>query len=746
MSKALRYYGEIAAHGGHTIRVEIHKEGFTGTEEELTFPAESPVVIDWAEKDKIEPVLASSCTLRIESMADRQFLNELYTVEAGSVLLKVFRDDNLYWSGTLDPEQYEEPYSFMKNYDVDVTFNDFAYLDRQKYTGTTNQSVKDLIEYCVSHCGAIYGAIIWNTSTLSADGTDTAYTQSFVKASNWYDEEGEASTLREVLEETLRAFSLRVKQKNGNIYIYDLNAIYSQEPVSVVWDGTDAMIKADKVYNNIEVTWSPYNTNRFIASKIKCIGEDTSILFPQNDALGNAEWLNGEAMGNSYASTVGMQNEWWNTRFTQSLSVYPYILKNREGFMLKLSQDGEGATLGTGTKFFKIEPQYSGAADEGVMVYLGRFDYYREMRLTGSVHYRNMIGHGSTYPMFGNLSNSDAVIFDRFYIPKINNASNYYLRLKVEALIDTRLNPYESKITDGYQDINENYIDHVFIPYELRIDGDDGNPYFWNNSNIIESDSDNASLYASQFMWTSSRGSVFGSGYSSALHFSSSAFEPEASTSEIGWTINTIAMPKHTKIVSDSVKAIGMGEFIMPPTVGGWCTLSISRMIKSFSVNGKHDNELDGALGWFAIKGVTLELIDKYGNLIETEDVVYSSNINSNAKEGINVDILIDSSDTMVNSAKGLLVTSNNTPIRSYQRNGDQGSLGQLMCNTIYSQYGDRNLVITGTAELIPSASILSEENTEGKFILQSESQDLRSNTSNISMVQFSQDNYAPRS
>lgn len=744
MSKVLRYYGEIAAHGGHTIRVELLKEGFSGDAEELTFPADSPVVIDWAEKDKIEPVLASSCILRIESMEDRQFLNELYTVEAGSVLLKVFRDGNIYWSGTLDPEQYEEPYSYLKNYDVDVTFNDFGYLDRQKYTGKTNQSVKDLIEYCVSHCGAVYGDIIWNTSTLSADGTDTAYTQSFVKAANWYDEEGEASTLREVLEETLRAFSLRCKQKNGNIYVYDLNAIYSQEPVSVVWDGTDAMIKADKVYNNIEVTWSPYNAYKLFDSNIKCIGHDTTIQFPQNDELGNAEWLEGKAGLGSYASTAAMtQKDWWNKSFTSDISKYPYILKNREGFELNLSQNGEGATLGSGVKFFKINPQYSGASDEGIMVYLGRFDYYREMKMGGGLHYWNMIGHGSN-PMFGSLSNGVAVSFQRFYIPKINNASNYYIRLKVEALIDTRLNPYESRNTDGYQDINENYVDHVFIPYELKLEGDDGQTYYWNTTSVIELDSDTASMVSSQFMWSRTKGNVFGSTYSAALHYSSSAFEPEASTSEIGWATNTVAMSKHTKNVSDSVKAIGYGEFIVPPSTGGWATLSISKNIKSFSINGKHDNELDGALGWYAIKGVTIELIDKYGKTVETEDVVYNASINENAKEQLSLDILLDAGN-MVNSANGLLVTSANTPVQSYMRNGDRGSLGQLMCNTIYSQYAMRKLVISGTAQLIDSACILSEANTEGKFIIQGESQDMRENISRISMVQFSQDTYVPK-
>ena len=177
MSQELRYYGEIASLNGHAITVEIWKEG-AELLDMLTFPADSPVVIEWAEADKLEPVLSSSCTLSIESMTDRQFLDELYTIESGSVTCKIYRDDVLYWSGTLDPEQYEEPYYRLENYDVTITFNDFARLERIKYDRSDIVPVKTLIEWIISQSGVEYGSIIWKTSTKTFTGANTAFTES----------------------------------------------------------------------------------------------------------------------------------------------------------------------------------------------------------------------------------------------------------------------------------------------------------------------------------------------------------------------------------------------------------------------------------------------------------------------------------------------------------------------------------------------------------------------------------------
>ena len=102
MAKGIRYTGEFMSIAGSRYRAEIWQEGFTGKPVELTFPYETPVSIEWAEVDKLEPVMSSAATLMVVSETDRQFVN-LYTTQAGSTRLDIYRNNKLYWSGMLDP-------------------------------------------------------------------------------------------------------------------------------------------------------------------------------------------------------------------------------------------------------------------------------------------------------------------------------------------------------------------------------------------------------------------------------------------------------------------------------------------------------------------------------------------------------------------------------------------------------------------------------------------------------------------
>ena len=740
MSKSIRYIGEFAALGGHEIRVEILKEGEAPFIDMLTFPADAPVVIEWANADKLEPCLSSSCTLKLESMTDRQFLDELYTEEAGSVMLKVYRDGNLYWSGSLDSEQYEEPYSFGRNYDVTVAFQDFAVLDRIKYSRTDNVPVKTLIEWIISQSGVEYGSIIWKTSTQTSTGSNTAFTSSYVKSANWYDEEGEASTLREVLDETLKVFSLRLKQKAGNIYVYDLNQLYSETATEIVWDGTDAMIAADKIYNDVEVTWSPYDNATLFESEFEVSSSATAaqtIQFPQNDTPTEYGPFIVQSLPNH--STVSQtQKDWWNKTFSFEGS-QEYILKNREGFQLKTYDTGTGVTLGGSAKFFKVSPQYSGQEDTGVILYIGRFDL-ETMKAEWSNN-KNAGFFGTVYPY--TAAGHDAMTFARFYVPTISDRTSYYLKLEVEALIDTRVNPYESNTRPQHDRIN--VADHIYIPYNMKLESDDGNTYYWDTSSVMNSTDNDVSIRSANADWKQSgqQGKVFSaSNYAAALHYTSNMSDPTEAEANVGWNTNTVMMPRHSSEVSDSVQAMGRGEFIALPATGGWVTLTISDIIDSSDTRGNWEHYINSYLGWLAFKSVRISIVDKYGHDIKTSDIVTRATLNKSAKEELSVDTLLDVGTSVTNMAKGMLVDVNGNPLTAFRRAGSFGTLAKLMCNTIYSQYATRHMAISGTAELIDTPCILSEQNTEGKFILESEEQNIRENTSLVRMVQFFPDSY----
>ena len=236
MELGIRYRGSFLSRNGVVWRVEILQAGYGGTQPgDLAFPSDCPLEIEWGETDKIDQVQGSSATLKIISESDRQFV-DLYTVEVGTVRLDVYRAGKLYWSGCIDTELYEEPYSYESGYEVSLTFSDFACLDRLDWTDTGLASIHDIVVKCLARCGMNYGTITKLISTSQYTyGQELSLEETFVNQENFYDEDGQPLKAREVLEEVLKPFGLRIIQKAGKIYVYDLNKLYQQTPSRLEW-------------------------------------------------------------------------------------------------------------------------------------------------------------------------------------------------------------------------------------------------------------------------------------------------------------------------------------------------------------------------------------------------------------------------------------------------------------------------------------------------------------------------------
>ena len=174
---------------------------------------EGAAVIEWGEVGKLDPVAGSSLTLTLLSESDREFL-WLWQVEVGTVRCDVYRNGSLYWSGVLDTELYEEPYTWVSDYEVAVTFSDLAVLDRLKWSGEGLWTVRGVIDHCISECGVNVSGLQLQHSlcSYSSGNDDTPIDLSTLKvnAANFYDEDGEAMTLREVLEAVLQPLALRL--------------------------------------------------------------------------------------------------------------------------------------------------------------------------------------------------------------------------------------------------------------------------------------------------------------------------------------------------------------------------------------------------------------------------------------------------------------------------------------------------------------------------------------------------------
>ena len=349
--------GEFVSVAGIIWRVEILQEADADFEVigSLAFPADEPLVIEWGNKSKEEVICSSVATLKIISPGDRTY-EDLYSIEVGRVRLDVYRNNALYWSGCIDTEFYEEPYEMLNGYEVSLTFSDFGVLDRLKYDLADMRTLYEIVNYCAGRCGINCGGI--DDSLISTQLTASSGALSLkslqVRSDNFYDEDGEASTLAEVIEGILQPLALRMIQRCGKIYIYDLNGLYVKANVKqIIWDGDSQTMGVDKVYNNAKITWSTYaQSGNLLPDKCwpESIETDASLMALNNLAGGSK---NGANYFSYHYSTV--LDDW--------------IDATDCGFTIWTATEGNNAELGENVRFFKIVPQYDGTESEGIAIY-----------------------------------------------------------------------------------------------------------------------------------------------------------------------------------------------------------------------------------------------------------------------------------------------------------------------------------------------------------------------------------------
>lgn len=279
-----RYAGSFINCKGQTWRVEIWQKAdspFT-TVGDLTFDADTPLEIEWEEREKYETTCGATLTINVVSPADRTF-TDLFQISPGNVMAHVYLDDALFWVGGLDCETYEEPYQSDKDYTVTLTFTDFGHMQRIKYAETAGlKSIRHYIDYCLAQVGLseVPVEVLTTLTVLDQrnDITGAAFdlTNAYVDAANFYDEDGEASTLDEVLDGLLQPLALRIIQRAGKVVVYDLNALRTNPPevAQIAWDATEQTLSVDKLAQTAIVKFSPYTNGDLLTDDSVTIHED----------------------------------------------------------------------------------------------------------------------------------------------------------------------------------------------------------------------------------------------------------------------------------------------------------------------------------------------------------------------------------------------------------------------------------------------------------------------------------------
>lgn len=694
MAKSVRYYAEFKSREDDLYRIEILQDGSYAAQEVVL--AANPVTIDWGNVDKLEPVMSSSATLRLVSMTDRQFV-DMYTVEATSIRLNIYRDGSLYWSGTLDTELFEEPYSMLDRYVTELTFSDFAPLSRLKWQMTGFATMREVVTECLSISGIEYGSIAEHISTKIEGSAAELLDDAVLSMDNFYDEDGEAWSVREVLDETLRPFALRLKQKGGKIIIADINALSALTPQDVEWRGNNSTLGVEPTYNRAIINFSPYSE---------------TILF-------DGSFDHDETLKNSGDIYRGTPIDVPGTTFT-GFTIY-------SGKEITEPTEEQGLILNNGVRVFRMDAEEDGEDTAGV--------------LWGYTPYENRndwVGYKPTTI----TTNREIMQTPPVTLVSAENWSYAYnLSVSLEVLYDVRKNPYED--ASGYNESGNwtnfnNWANYGWILSQLVLTGDDGKTYSFDNSETF-TDKPDANFAGGDWI-EGSNGRLYLQFYNPSNYKSQTGFG--------GWQSNKRSVGyKFGTLPANFSKYINQEKIPMPP-VGGIISLKIFQGVMSYDnsddVSPKTDN-VNNISRWLAYRGLKLSIVKASGKEIDAEDVVVSAWLNKAAENEISLDTYIGSMHSRVPMAKGVVLqqSNSNLPVKKFTRAGITDTLENLLLGTLYSNYAGRKNTLEGTIQLVPTEQILSDKSSvNSRYLLLSERQDLQECFSEIKMAEIVEDSY----
>lgn len=763
MAKHLRYMGEFLSRAGVVWRVEILQEADEAFAKigSLDFDADDALVIEWGESAKEQVICGSTATLKVISPGDRTY-EDLYTIAAGSIRMDVYRDSALYWSGMLDSEFYEEPYEKASCYTVALTFSDFGILDRLRYDRTGLQSVYDTLCFCVSRSGinTILDRSHISTS-LTPDSDKLDLTEILIRSENFYDEDGEASTLKEVLDGVLQPLALRITQRAGRVYVYDLNALCNSAPVAeAVWDGDSQTMGVDRVYNNVKVTWSPYAQNDNI-NREECWELPTD---PDISALRKPEGLkHGDATLFSYFQSP--DPEGWTD--------------DTPGFTIWLSDKGKNAEIvHPDAKFYKIVPQFDGSESEGIAV---KWPYMMISKVESGDEPKACVmphNHGmAAADVFASENTGKGVIFktNPVDIPPADDARKLAVWVKMELLADYRFNPFEEiskrviispnmvtlsipwhrKWEETWK-ANGNFL-YVPVAIKFQPNGSDA-VYRWDNRAALNTDFRNRptrSLSKTYGVWLLDDPRNNATGH--LCYYD--ANDREGTSAIGGWRTNRPAINQHTEKLEIALQKADDGQPLPYPPVGksgGKMWVEVLWGTWRPAKGGTRNEammlyKLDSKNTWILCKLPEIKICNNtlFSREISNDDVEYSAQINADAKEDLEIDTVCGTSADGVPAARGAYISaSDGKQVRTMCRAGRVSQAEDLLIGTMFSQYGRRHTTLSGEMCIASGELAVYTEANQGtkKFLLSADTQNLIKDTSEALLIELSPDEYKKNS
>lgn len=714
----LIYKGEFYSRENVHWEVQILSRGSSSTSKVgmLQFTGAEPLLFEWDDESKEVPLCGSTATLTLISPGDRTYA-DLYAEDPTALRMDAYRNGVLYWSGCLDPEFYEEPYSQVSDYEVSLTFSDFGALDRLRYDLADMQTLQDLVQVALARCNINYLELDTTLISTCMVGTTIPLSLSdlLVRSDNFYDEDGEALSLYKVIEGVLQPLALRMVQRCGKVWVYDLNGLYQNGTRKILrWMSDDQTMGVDKVFNDAKITWSTYAQSGVLSAKECWVKSSYVDASKAKQALQNGVGVtlsDGVKLFSFHYSTD--MDDWWD---------YTDV-----GFALLTHTDGKGAQLNDADlRFYKIVPLEDGSESEGVAIrWISIYGYKIgsgsnwSASTTTYLHGAALNGGKSETQAGGKLFTSNPIS-----LPPVSDANKLRVCVSINMLMDPRYNPFEdaTNLDSGLDnkdwfDAYKKYGNFIYVPVTIKFQpSGSSDVYVWVNKSVVERsyNSPVKSFEETMGTWVKYTQSKDAAPVEFGYLCWYDKGDRRDTSGVTGWKKNRPAINPHEKNMTTALSNAEDGQYIPYPNhggVGGKLWIEVRKgpwIVRNENHNltdtaSKKENNVSQHISWVLMElpEISIQNNDQWSMEIDTDDVEYSATLNEEAKEDIELETICGTSADGVPTARGAYFDSaSHEQITALKRAGRTAQVEQLLIGTLYSQFASRKTSLDGTAEM----------------------------------------------
>lgn len=228
MSYGLVYTLPFASIDGKAYEVKIEREGYAGKTTELRGQTSPFTVTIDSEEFIYTPTRFSTATMTIFG---GDYLQDLFSTDYRMHRITLYADGVAVWCGFIKPELYTQDYSSDKfNLEINC-YSAMSVLEFVEYKQAGEErgfvSLWSLLKKCVEESRGLYTAIyiphVYSVSQSEYNNWNNPLESMMVSEQNFFDEDDNPMSLKEVLEEIMKLMNWTCADWNGELFFIDVD-------------------------------------------------------------------------------------------------------------------------------------------------------------------------------------------------------------------------------------------------------------------------------------------------------------------------------------------------------------------------------------------------------------------------------------------------------------------------------------------------------------------------------------------